>query len=84
MSAQEEAARLMELSQSTYAKGLVQEVIADLASKLESITDALGSAHSQLPAALGPVQEVQAQAQRLAAELDGAFEALANVARFIG
>lgn len=84
MSAQEEAARLMQLAQSTYAKGLVQEIIADLASKLQNISDALGQGHSKLDGAMGPIKEVKAHAEQLAVMLDGAFDMLGDVARSIG
>lgn len=81
MSAQESAARLIQLSESTTSKAHAQEIIADLGTMLETIVDAMGGGHSRLQEALGPIQEVRAHAEQLAVMLDGAFDMVGSVGR---
>jgi hypothetical protein len=79
MSAQSEAARLHEISQSTYTQGLAQEIVNYLTSTLATIADALGPNHSKLNEALAPIQEAIQSAHELGVMLDGAFALVGDV-----
>jgi hypothetical protein len=80
VSAMDEAAKLREIAQYTSAKGMAQQILDDLTSVMEQITNALGPGHSRLGDALGPIEEVRGHVQQLAVMLDGAFDMLNDVA----
>jgi len=84
MSAQEEAARLRELSLSTHAIGMTQEIVNDLTSKIREVQAALGDGHSELENATGPFLQAIDDANALATQIGAAFGTLAGIAQRLG